>query len=141
MEGISKYFGKVMALDDVYFSIKPREIVGLVGDNGAGKSTLIKILSGLYPPTKGVIYFDGKKTNFSSPKDAIDAGIETTHQDLALVDDLEIHRNIFMGREPKRLLAGFIPYLNKREMIREAEKALEKIGIHVEKRGKYWSLW
>lgn len=132
MEGISKYFGEVMALNDVYFTIKPCEIVGLVGDNGAGKSTLIKILSGLYPPTKGVIYFDGKKIDFSSPKDAINAGIETTHQDLALVDDLEIHRNIFMGREPKRLLAGFIPYLNKREMIREAEKALGNIGIHVD---------
>jgi len=64
MEGVSKYFGKVIALDDVYFSIKPREIVGLVGDNGAGKSTLIKILSGLYSPTKGVIYFEGKKVTF-----------------------------------------------------------------------------
>jgi len=113
----------------VYFSIKPCEIVGLVGDNGAGKSTLIKILSGLYPPTKGVIYLDGKKVNFSSPRDAINAGIETTHQDLALVDDLEIHRNIFMGREPNRLLGGFIPHLDKQKMIREAEKALENIGI------------
>jgi len=129
MEGVSKYFGKVIALDDVYFSIKPREIVGLVGDNGAGKSTLIKILSGLYSPTKGVIYFEGKKVNFSSPRDAINVGIETTHQDLALVDDLEIHRNIFMGREPNRLLGGFIPCLDKQRMMREAEKALENIGI------------
>jgi len=129
MEGVSKYFGKVIALDDVYFSIKPREIVGLVGDNGAGKSTLIKILSGLYSPAKGVIYFEGKKVNFSSPRDAINVGIETTHQDLALVDDLEIHRNIFMGRELNRLLGGFIPCLDKQRMIREAEKALENIGI------------
>jgi len=129
MEGISKYFGRVIALDNVSFSIKPCEIVGLVGDNGAGKSTLVKILSGLYPPTKGVIYLDGKKVNFSSPRDAINAGIETTHQDLALVDDLEIHRNIFMGREPNRLLGGFIPHLDKQKMIREAEKALENIGI------------
>jgi len=129
MEGISKYFGGVVALDNVSFAVKPCEIVGLVGDNGAGKSTLIKVLSGLYPPTKGVIYLDGEKVNFSSPRDAINAGIETAHQDLALVDDLEIHRNIFMGREPNRLLAGFIPYLDRQKMIREAEKALENVGI------------
>lgn len=137
MEGISKYFGKVRAVDDVDFSVGFCEIVGLIGDNGAGKSTLIKILSGLYPPTKGVIYFDGKKVAFSSPRDAIGAGIETTHQDLALVDDLEIYRNVFMGREPKRLLAGFIPYLNKQKMIYEAEKALEYIGVHVDSVGDY----
>jgi len=133
MEGVSKYFGKVIALNNVHFSINPREIVGLVGDNGAGKSTLIKILSGIYMPTKGTIYLNGKKTKFSSPRAAINAGIETTHQDLALVDDLEIHRNIFMGREPEKLIGGFLPKLNKKEMIYEAEKALDNIGIKNDK--------
>lgn len=133
MEGVSKYFGKVVALNNVYFSIKPREIVGLVGDNGAGKSTLIKILSGIYTPNKGILYLNGEKVYFSSPRDAINAGIETTHQDLALVDDLEIHRNIFMGREPRKLVGGFIPQLNKQKMIYEAEKALDNIGIKKDK--------
>jgi len=132
MEAISKYFGKITALDEVHFSIKPRQIVGLVGDNGAGKSTLVKILSGIYPPSKGTMYFEGRQVRFCSPKDAIAAGIETTHQDLALVDDLEIHRNIFMGREPTTRLAGCIPCLNTRQMIEEAEKALAYIGIHVD---------
>jgi simple sugar transport system ATP-binding protein len=133
MKGVSKYFGKVVALNNVNFSINPREIVGLVGDNGAGKSTLIKILSGIYMPTKGTIYLNGKETKFSSPRAAINAGIETTHQDLALVDDLEIHRNIFMGREPEKLIGGFLPKLNKKEMIYEAEKALDNIGIKNDK--------
>lgn len=111
MKVITKYFGKVCALDSVYFSIKPQEIVGLVGDNGAGKSTLIKILCGIYAPTKGEVYFSGERVKFSSPKEAIDAGIETTHQDLALVDEMTIYRNIFMGREPVKYIGKIIPYL------------------------------
>lgn len=132
MEGISKYFGKVVALENVYFSIKPRTIVGLVGDNGAGKSTLIKIISGIYSATKGMMYFGGKQVTFTSPKDAIETGIETTHQDLALVDDMSIYRNIFMGREPEKRLAGFLPWLDKQKMIRESEAALENIGVHID---------
>jgi ABC-type sugar transport system ATPase subunit len=130
-KGIGKYFGKVLALDNVYFSVKPREIVGLVGDNGAGKSTLIKIICGVHKPTTGEIYFDGKKVSFYSPKDAIEAGIETTHQDLALVDTMQIFRNIFMGREPKKYIGGFIPFLNKDKMIHEAQNALQNIGVKI----------
>jgi simple sugar transport system ATP-binding protein len=132
MEGISRYFGRVVALENVVFSVKPRTIVGLVGDNGAGKSTLIKIISGIHPPTTGMMYFAGEQVAFTSPRDARDAGIETTHQDLALVDDMSIYRNIFMGREPEKRLAGFLPWLDKQKMIRESEAALENIGVHID---------
>jgi len=131
MKGITKYFGKVCALDDVFFSVKPREIVGLIGDNGAGKSTLIKILCGIHKPNSGEIFFSGKRAEFNSPKNAIDAGIETTHQDLALVDEMNIYRNIFMGRELKKVVGGFLPVLNKDEMINKAGSALENIGVHI----------
>ncbi len=132
MQGISRYFGRVVALDNVDFSVKPRSIVGLVGDNGAGKSTLIKIISGIHPSTTGMMYFAGEHVAFRSPRDARDAGIEATHQDLALVDDMSIYRNIFMGREPEKRLAGFLPWLDKQKMIRESEAALENIGVHID---------
>ncbi len=132
MQGISRYFGRVVALDNVDFSVKPRSIVGLVGDNGAGKSTLIKIISGIHPSTTGMMYFAGERVAFRSPRDARDAGIEATHQDLALVDDMSIYRNIFMGREPEKRLAGFLPWLDKQKMIRESEAALENIGVHID---------
>ncbi len=100
MEGIFKRFGGVVALREVNFDLNYNEIVGLVGDNGAGKSTLIKILSGAYPPTSGTIYFEDKKIEVNSPKEAKKIGIETIYQDLALVDNLDIASNIFLGREP-----------------------------------------
>jgi simple sugar transport system ATP-binding protein len=132
MKSIGKYFGRVVALDSVDFSVNPREIVGLVGDNGAGKSTLIRILSGVYKASKGTIRFDGREVNFESPSDAIAAGIETTHQDLALVDTMSVYRNIFMGREIKKRLAYVFPCLDKQAMIRGAQRALEDIGVHVD---------
>ncbi|MBD3304830.1 ATP-binding cassette domain-containing protein [candidate division KSB3 bacterium] len=131
MKKVTKYFGRVMALEDVDFSIPPRTIVGLVGDNGAGKSTLIKIISGVHQPTQGAMYFAGKPMRFTSPKEAIEAGIETTHQDLALVDEMSIYRNIFMGREPQKHLAGVLPWLDKKRMIREARAALQNIGVSI----------
>lgn len=132
MEGVSKYFGKVVALENVDFTVEPRTIVGLVGDNGAGKSTLIKIISGVHAATKGLMYFAGQPVRFTSPRAARDAGIETTHQDLALVDDLSIYRNIFMGREPEKRLLGVVPWLDKPRMIRESRQALENIGVRIE---------
>ncbi len=131
-KGIAKHFGKIVALESVDFDIKPGEIVGLLGDNGAGKSTLIKILSGIYKPTKGTIRFDGEKVKFSSPKEAISAGIETTHQDLALVDQLPIYRNIFSGREYTKRFLNFLPILDKKRMVEESIDALDGIGIQID---------
>ena len=100
MERINKYFGRVQALNDVTLSVRKNEIVGLLGDNGAGKSTLIKILSGALRPDSGEIYMHGTKVKMRTTTDAIARGIETIYQDSALVVQLSIARNLFLGREP-----------------------------------------
>ena len=124
--GISKRFGAVQALDKVDFCIYPQEIVGLVGDNGAGKSTLIKILSGIFPPDEGVICCYGQEVMIDSPRDSHRLGIETIYQDAALVDTMNIMRNIFLGREETDA-SGF---LKKREMREKSLEILEhSIGV------------
>lgn len=100
VEDIEKRFGRVTALDGVSLDIYENEIFALVGDNGAGKSTLMNILSGVYRATDGSIYFDGERVEFSNPSDARDVGIETVYQDLALMNDLDISANVFMGQFP-----------------------------------------
>jgi simple sugar transport system ATP-binding protein len=100
MEHITKYYGRVRALEDVSLTVNRSEIVGLLGDNGAGKSTLIKVLSGAVPATSGEIFVRGEKVTISSTTDAIALGIETIYQDSALVTQLSIARNLFLGREP-----------------------------------------
>ena len=102
---ISKFFGKVIALKDVTMKVKKGEIMCLLGDNGAGKSTLIKTLSGVHRPDEGEIVVEGNKTIFDSPKDALDMGIATVYQDLALVPLMSVTRNFFMGREPQKGLS------------------------------------
>ena len=97
---ISKFFGKVIALKDVTMRLKKGEIMCLLGDNGAGKSTLIKTLAGVHKPDEGEIIFEDNKIVFDSPKDALDIGIGTVYQDLALVPLMSVTRNFFMGREP-----------------------------------------
>jgi len=82
---ISKFFGKVIALKNVTMKLKKGEIMCLLGDNGAGKSTLIKTLAGVHKPNEGKIIIEGKETFFDSPRDALDMGIATVYQDLALV--------------------------------------------------------
>src|SRR5579871_3540980 len=100
MEHITKDYGRVRALEDVTFTVREREIVGLLGDNGAGKSTLIKVLSGAVTATSGEIHVRGQKVAIRSTTDAIALGIETIYQDSALVTQLSIARNLFLGREP-----------------------------------------
>jgi len=129
--GISKYFGAVTALEEVNLSLMPGEVLGVVGDNGAGKSTLMKILAGLYPPSQGQFIIQGQPVQFSSPKDARDRGIEMVYQDLALAGNLRIDENIFLGRELTRRVLGFIPIVDHRANMRQAQKHLERLRIHV----------
>ena len=100
MERINKYFGRVQALNDVTLSVRKNEIVGLLGDNGAGKSTLIKILSGALRPNSGEIYIHGARSRFAIQPTPSPRRIETIYQDSALVTQLSIARNLFLGREP-----------------------------------------
>jgi simple sugar transport system ATP-binding protein len=128
MENIDKFFGKVQALNNVTFSVNESEIVGLLGDNGAGKSTLIKILSGVLSRSAGEIYFRGQKANIRNAQDAINLGIETIYQDSALVPQLSIARNLFLGREP---LKGprFINRMDQRFMREQVSLLLKQVGI------------
>ncbi len=128
MRGIVKRFGHVEALKGVDFHVDKAEIVGLVGDNGAGKSTLVKTIVGVYQPDEGEIYFEGRRVQFQSPREARDAGIEIVYQHLALIDLLSISRNIFLGREPVKKL-GPLRILDKPFMNREALRILRDIGV------------
>jgi len=106
MRHISKSFGAVTALVDASIRLHRGEVLALVGDNGAGKSTLIKILSGFHQPDRGSIILNGKEAHFASPRDARANGIETVYQDLALIGDLSIFHNMFLGREYHKRMLG-----------------------------------
>ncbi len=128
MKDIRKSYGRVMALDGVDFHVNEREIVGLLGDNGAGKSTLIKVLSGAVPLTSGEIVIRGKPVTIRSASDAIAHKIETIYQDSALVPQLSIARNLFMGREP---LKGprFLNRMDQHKMNQVSRDLLRVVGI------------
>jgi len=128
MEHVTKFYGRVQALDDVNLTVGESEIVGLLGDNGAGKSTLIKVLSGAVPSSSGDIYVRGKKVSIRSTTDAIAQGIETIYQDSALVTQLSIARNLFLGRELTKGPA-FLNRLDQAAMEEVARSLLAKVGI------------
>lgn len=100
--GISKYFGQVVALEDISMRVGTGEVMCLLGDNGAGKSTLIKILSGVYRHDAGELFVEGEEVRFSSPREALDFGIATVYQDLATIPLMSVSRNFFLGREPTK---------------------------------------
>lgn len=123
---ISKSFGAVAALRDVDMEAYRGEVLALVGDNGAGKSTLVKVLSGIYPPDSGELYLGDRKVIFRDPLDARKAGIATVFQDLALVEPLDVARNVFLGREPT---AG--PFVQRKRMHREAAERIAALKIRL----------
>ncbi len=102
VDALCKFFGSVIALQDVSVAVRAGEVMCLLGDNGAGKSTLIKTLSGVHKPSRGRIRVEGSEVQFNSPKDALDAGIATVHQHLAIQPLMSVTRNFFMGREPTK---------------------------------------
>ena len=99
---VQKHFGRVDALREGNFTLRPNEVHALVGDNGAGKSTLVKIISGVYQADAGEIAIDGKPVTIANPREARALGIETVYQDLALADHLDAAGNLFLGREQLR---------------------------------------
>jgi simple sugar transport system ATP-binding protein len=127
---VSKYFGGVIALEDVSLKVYSSEVLCLLGDNGAGKSTLIKILSGIFPPDRGALYLEGQEIKPRSPRDLLQAGVATVYQDLAVFPLMSIARNFVVGTEPTK---GWGPFrrLDLREASRIAHEQLERIGIEV----------
>lgn len=102
LRDIEKHFGAVIALNGVSLTVFPGECHCLLGDNGAGKSTFIKTMAGVHKPTKGSIFMGGQEVHFNSARDAIEAGIATVYQDLAMIPLMSVTRNFWMGREPRK---------------------------------------
>ncbi|HPG59992.1 MAG TPA: ATP-binding cassette domain-containing protein, partial [Candidatus Wallbacteria bacterium] len=127
MRAISKSFKKVVANDNITFSVKKNTIHGLVGENGAGKSTLMNILYGLLEPDSGEIFIDEKQVRFDGPKDAIEAGIGMVHQHFMLAGPLTVTENIILGSEPEGGL--FLDYKKARSFVVELS---ERYGLKVD---------
>ncbi|MGI6851492.1 ATP-binding cassette domain-containing protein [Mesorhizobium sp. 1B3] len=130
-KGLSKRYGRVVALDNADFELMPNEILAVIGDNGAGKSTLIKALCGAVMPDSGTIELNGQPVNFRSPLEARLAGIETVYQNLALSPALSIADNMFLGREMRKpgLMGSLFRRLDRTAMQKIARQKLNELGL------------
>jgi fructose transport system ATP-binding protein len=129
--GLVKRYGRVTALDGCDFSLRPDEILAVIGDNGAGKSTLIKVLSGAVVPDEGEVLLDGEPVRFGSPLEARAAGIETVYQNLAVAPSLDIAANLYLGREERRKgpLGSVLRMLDRPGMRSHARQHMRDLGI------------
>jgi ABC-type sugar transport system ATPase subunit len=130
VKGLEKRYGAVHALRGVSVEIRPRELVGLVGDNGAGKSTFVKILSGVVQPTAGTVEIGGHRSSGLSPATAQAHGVETVYQDLGLCDNLSVAENVFLGREPTKGW-GLLRRIDRRAMDRQVREVLASLAVNV----------
>ena len=128
-EHVSKSFGQVTALRDASIRLAKGEVLGLLGDNGAGKSTLLKILTGFHQPSSGKFYFEGKEVQLKSVSHARSLGIEPVYQDLALINELNVYRNMFLQREI--MYGGPLRILNDRAMREQAKKQLAQMRVNI----------
>jgi D-xylose transport system ATP-binding protein len=132
LEGISKAFGPVQALEDVDFNVRAGEVVALVGDNGAGKSTLVKVMSGIHRPDSGRILFEGRPVTIARPNDAVSLGIAAVHQDLALCDNLDVVANLFLGHEETDHGVGLVlRSLDETDMERRSHELLGSLAVTI----------
>ena len=132
MSGISKRFPGVVALDNVSLTVGQAEVVALIGENGAGKSTLMKILGGAIHRDSGHVRINGKDEEIRSPREASALGIEFIHQELSVLDNLDIAANIFLRREPT--FGGFLKLVDRKRIHREADTLLQKLGLDISSR-------
>jgi simple sugar transport system ATP-binding protein len=130
LTSVGKHYGALQALTDVDLSVYPGEVTCVLGDNGAGKSTLIKIISGLHQHDSGTVEVDGREVRFTTPRDALDAGIATVYQDLAVVDLMEVWRNFFLGSEIRKPIPLLRP-LDVEAMRKITDEQLRKFGIEL----------
>ena len=130
LKNVSRFFGSVIALQDIDIQVRKGEVHCLLGDNGAGKSTLIKILAGVHKPSEGEYLYSGNPVRFCSPKDALDMGIATVYQDLALVPLMSVARNFFMGREITKRWGPFNIFDTKKAN-EISRSGLEEMGIKI----------
>ncbi len=130
LQGVDKVFGKVSALENISFKLFPGGVHCLLGDNGAGKSTLIKILSGVHQPTRGEFLFLNESVRLQSPREALDLGIATVFQDLAMLPLMSITRNFFLGREPTKRF-GLVSIFDSRRADQITTDELTRIGIRL----------
>ncbi|OIV38622.1 sugar ABC transporter ATP-binding protein [Mangrovactinospora gilvigrisea] len=128
--GVGKMYGSVKALDDVSVTVNAGEVTCVLGDNGAGKSTLIKILAGVHQHDFGHLLIGGEEVRLSSPRDALDRGIATVYQDLAVVPLMSVWRNFFLGSEPRKSI-GPLKIIDSRGARDTARKALAELGINL----------
>src|ERR1041385_5133727 len=132
MEGISKRFPGVVALDGVSLTVAAGEIVALIGENGAGKSTLMKILGSAIARDGGTIKINGESVEIRSPREASALGIEFIHQELSVLDNLDVGANIFLRREPQT--AVFLKLIDRKRIYRESDEILRRLGVDVSSR-------
>jgi len=132
MEGISKRFPGVVALDQVSLSVGTGEIVALIGENGAGKSTLMKIVGGAISRDAGTIRINGQPIEINSPREASALGIEFIHQELSVLENLDVAANIFLRREPTT--GGFLKLIDRKRIYRESDQILRKVGLDIPSR-------
>ncbi len=132
MKGISKRFPGVVALDDVSLEVSPAEVVALIGENGAGKSTLMKVLGGVIEPDAGTINIAGTDVVIESPLEASRLGIEFIHQELSVLDNLDVGANIFLRREPTK--GGWLKLVDRKCIYQEADALLKKLGQNISSR-------
>jgi ABC-type sugar transport system ATPase subunit len=130
---MARRFGAVVALADASLALRRHEVLGLVGDNGAGKSTLLKILSGVLPADGGEILLEGRGIEIRRAQDAMDAGIETVYQDLALVDTMSAYQNVYLGREElaKSWPLRFLNLVDDRVMRKRSREVLEALAVKI----------
>ena len=132
LRNINKRFPGVIALNDVTLTVEPGEIVALIGENGAGKSTLMKILGGAIARDSGTLKINGQDTEVRSPREASALGIEFIHQELSVLDNLDVAANIFLRREPTK--GGRLKLIDRRKLYFDADALLRKLGLDISSR-------